>query len=208
MEEAGSFFYVDVGFGNDTSHCTGPSNGPCGDIGAGYLQAISAARELMVSLGGFYWQGFEYGYTCEQSVVEQNQCAQTLRNWCGPSPQYDKDQIALMYELKAGENCGRAFNATSLPGWQQDLANFLLIRGDYAWLGYSWLGCTSDATPGHGGGPAGRYTSPDEMPELAPDFGAPTAPLAEGPAGVFVRDWSKATVSMDCNTCTPSIVMT
>ena len=45
------------------------------------------------------------------------------------------------------------------------------------------------------------------MPELAPDFGAPTAPLTEGPAGVFVRDWSKATVSMDCNTFTPSIVM-
>ena len=188
MEEAGSFFYVDVGFGNDTSHCTGPSNGPCGDIGAGYLQAISAARELMVSLGGFYWQGFEYGYTCEQSVVEQNQCAQTLRNWCGPSPQYDKDQIALMYELKAGENCGRAFNATSLPGWQQDLANFLLIRGDYAWLGYAFVGCDDSAN----GFP--------NIPELHADYGVPVGNCSEvGDSGVFVREFSKASVSMDCN---------
>ena len=29
-----------------------------------------------------------------------------------------------------------------LPAFQQDLAAFMLIRGPYAWLGYSWMGCT------------------------------------------------------------------
>jgi hypothetical protein len=96
-----------------------------------------------------------------------------------------------------------------LPNVAVDLASFMLVRGDYAWLGYAWLGCTSDSTPGHGGGPAGRYTSPVEMPELAPDFGVPTSPFAEvGNSGVFKRTWTKATVSMDCNSYEPSIVMT
>ena len=96
-----------------------------------------------------------------------------------------------------------------LPNVAVDLASFMLVRGDYAWLGYSWLGCTSDATPGHGGGASGRYTSPVEIPALMIDYGTPTAPMAETApgSGVFTRDWTKATVSMDCNTYTPSIVM-
>ena len=57
VEEAGQGFYEDVGFGNDTAHCVGPDNGPCGAMGAGYMQAVSAARARMIENGGFYWQG-------------------------------------------------------------------------------------------------------------------------------------------------------
>lgn len=37
-----------------------------------------------------------------------------------------------------------AYNSTfptSMPNLRQDVANFLLIRGDYAWLGAAWGGC-------------------------------------------------------------------
>lgn len=36
--------------------------------------------------------------------------------------------------------------APALPWFQQDLAAFLLIRSEYAWLGYSWGGCNRKYT--------------------------------------------------------------
>ena len=84
-----------------------------------------------------------------------------------------------------------------------DLANFLLIRGDYAWLGHGWQGC-SQPTAAAGGG----YPFP---PELRSDYGTPLGVCAEkggsGGSGVFVREFTKATVKMDCNTGEPSIAM-
>eukprot|EP00729_Bicosta_minor_P019204 gene19204-1135_t len=31
-----------------------------------------------------------------------------------------------------------------MPDFNQDLANFLLIRGPFAWLGHGWKGCSQD----------------------------------------------------------------
>ncbi len=77
----------------------------------------------------------------------------------------------------------------------QDLANFLLLRGDFAWLGYSWIGCSQ------------TYIRP---PQMDWDFGVPVDAQCTEVApnsGVFSRRWSKAMVSMDCNTWQPSIIM-
>ena len=155
-----------------------------------WRETMQQAASAIQTAGGWAW----YMFT-DSHAPDASGCAAYFR---GEGAQLRN--VALLFQWTNSSQY-------PLPSVAADLASFMLVRGDYAWLGYSWLGCTSDATPGHGGGPAGRYTSPDEMPELALDFGAPTAPLTEGPAGVFVRDWSKATVSMDCNTFTPSIVM-
>ena len=37
------------------------------------------------------------------------------------------------------------------------------------------------------------------------DYGEPTGPYVETSPGVFTREWTLATVQMDCNTYTPSI---
>ena len=81
-----------------------------------------------------------------------------------------------------------------LPGLKADLANFLLIRGPYAWLGHGWKGCSRN------------YLFP---PELNLDYGEPMGVCKESASGsgVFTRDWSKASVEMDCNTWTPTISM-
>lgn len=75
----------------------------------------------------------------------------------------------------------------SLPNFNQDLATFMLLRGAYAWLGFGWSGC-------------GFVTSFPDALKL--DYGEPTGFCAETAPGsnVFMRDWSKATVEMDCNT--------
>lgn len=65
------------------------------------------------------------------------------------------------------------------------------MRGPYAWLGYGWLGCTD------------KYERPDA---LQIDTGEPIDPTChETDHGVFVRRWSKKTVTMDCNTYTATI---
>ena len=77
----------------------------------------------------------------------------------------------------------------------EDIANFLLIRGKYAYLGNGWTGC------GH------FYEYPAE--QFNADYGEPLG-LAKETApdsGVFVREWSKATIKMDCNSYTPTITM-
>ena len=73
------------------------------------------------------------------------------------------------------------------------MAVFLLVRGPYAWLGYGWVGTDAD------------YYRP---PALDIDYGEPVDALCrEAAPGVFQREWSRASVAMDCATWTPSIVM-
>ena len=74
-----------------------------------------------------------------------------------------------------------------------DLANFLLIRGPYAYLGHGWKGCSRE------------YEYPAA---LNGDYGEPTdAVCRETAPGVFTREWTRATVEMDCATFTPKITM-
>ncbi len=69
-------------------------------------------------------------------------------------------------------------------------AEFLLTRGDYALLGYTWFGCTN-----------GAEVNP-RAPEWDEEFGAPTAGACTETApgsGVFTRELEAATVQWDCN---------
>ncbi len=76
-------------------------------------------------------------------------------------------------------------------------ASFLLVRGDFAWLGYGFLGCAAQD----------NYTQPLAFSE---DYGVPPRachPVA-GKPGVYAREYSKANVTVDCNLWKGSIVMT
>jgi hypothetical protein len=68
------------------------------------------------------------------------------------------------------------------------LAIFLAARGPYAWVGHSW---------------EGTCNSPSPFPEeLDTDYGEPLGLCREtepGKSGVFKREWTKATVTVDCN---------
>ena len=77
-----------------------------------------------------------------------------------------------------------------LPELEADVANFLLTRGTYAWLGHGWRGCSR------------TYLFPLQ---LHADYGEPSGRCQEtaSGSGVFTREWSKATVQMDCNSWTP-----
>jgi len=84
-----------------------------------------------------------------------------------------------------------------------DLANFLLIRGDCAWLGHTWQGCAQPSAAEGGG-----YPFP---PKFRAEYGTPLGLCTEaggpGSSGVFTHEFTKATVKMDCNVGEPSIVL-
>jgi len=122
-------------------------------------------------------------------VHEGPTCAATLRALCAKdSPAQTR---AMTYAFSPGRCQGDPGNLTSPV---QDIANFLLVRGPYAYLGHGWLGCSRD------------YEVPDL---LNADFGEPTELCSETApnSGVFTRAWTKADVEMDCNTWTPTITL-
>jgi hypothetical protein len=86
-----------------------------------------------------------------------------------------------------------------------DLAVFLASRGNFSWLGYGWLGCGCgweyDARM-----PCDIYQRPAA---LNVDYGVPTGLCAEtaSDSGVFVREWTKSTVTVDCIKYTSGIKM-
>jgi len=166
-------------------------------LAADYTKNMAPVYEEVLSRGMFSWQQLwngqrpgEFNGCCTGPLVHSGStCAPTLRNLCSAdSPQYSR---AMTYAFSPGRCQGDPGNLTS-P--EQDIANFLLVRGKFAWLGHGWLGCSRD------------YQVPEQ---LNWDFGEPTGLCHETApnSGIFVRDWTKASIQMDCNTWTPTISM-
>ena len=78
--------------------------------------------------------------------------------------------------------------AERLPKLAQDVAQFMLVRGPYAWLGLGFVSCH----------PGTNYSLPDA--ELGRDYGVPleNCTAVPGRPGVFSRRYSKARVEVDC----------
>ena len=151
----------------------------------------------MVAHNGFVWQDMVCvgdggstpvkceGYNGTQAgpPITKDTCATRLREACQPDSAYQTG--ALFYGFKDDGNTGPTH--VPLLDFGNDLTNFLLVRGEYAWLGYSWVGCSE------------VYQRPAA---LDTDYGKPLGLCSETApnSGVFVREWSKANVSMDCST--------
>jgi len=167
-------------------------------IGASYLVNMNVVYEKVLALGKFSWQQMWNGQNnpndkngcCTSPLVRQgSQCAPALRSLCSAT---SPAQTRLMHYAFAPGGCRT--DPGNLTDPLQDIVNFQLIRGPYALLGHGWLGCSRD------------YTVPEQF---GWDFGEPTELCHEtaSGSGIFTRDWTKATVQMDCNTWTPTITL-
>lgn len=160
-------------------------------ITAAYQANMDALREQTLAAGKFAWQllwtggnSEGVGGTVPHPIVAQQSCAAQLRSLCNQTA--PPQTRAMMYALNAHD-------PSKLLSFKQDLANFLLIRGPYAWLGHGWKGCSQS------------YPFP---PELHLDYGVPVDEVCKETAansGVFVREWTKAKVQMDCGNWEPTI---
>lgn len=158
-----------------------------------YHTNMDALRAATLAAGKFAWQlmwtgGSETGVggTCPHAPVRNATCASDLRSLCNASA--PPQTRAMMHSLNTEKG-----DPGALTSLQQDLTNFLLIRGPFAWLGHGWMGCSKD------------YPFP---PEFNLDYGEPVDKICKETApnsGIFTREWSRAVVSMDCSTYTPTI---
>lgn len=101
---------------------------------------MAALRTAVLNMGKFAWQMLwtggpddNIGGTGLNPLVQQNGCAATLRRLCNAtSPAQTR---AMAFGLSTNNR-----DPSQLTDLKQDLANFLLIRGPYSWLGHGWLG--------------------------------------------------------------------
>jgi len=159
---------------------------------------MNMLRQTTLKLGKFAWQLMWTGGPPtsvggmpppHQPLVKQLTCASDLRTFCqeAAAPQ----TRAMLYTLNT--TCRNA-NVTTckLLGLKQDLVNFLLIRGEYAWLGHGFVGCSK------------QYPYPKVFHA---DYGRPVDRIChESAPGIFVREWSNVKVEMNCNTWEPALV--
>jgi hypothetical protein len=162
-----------------------------------YTANMAVIYDELLKRGQFSWQQLWNGQgspdekngCCTSPLVKKDSCAASLRALCSAtSPAQTR---YMKYAFTPGGCQGDPGNLTDPL---QDIANFLLVRGPYALLGHGWLGCSRD------------YQVPEQINW---DFGEPTELCSETApnSGVFTRDWTKATIQMDCNTWTPTITM-
>lgn len=164
---------------------TGASQQDMADQVAAYQESMAALVRATIANGGYYWQLMDgSGAQLNQGInktVDGATCRTFLRSVCKPNPsQWNRLQ---MYTLPGG---GQGAGAQCFTDYT---AEFMLTRGPYAILGYSWAGCTDgqEAWP--------RAAEWDE------DFGEPTDANCNeiGSSGVFKREWTAATVTWACD---------
>jgi hypothetical protein len=203
------------------------------DIYTGYTQAVAAAQRAIAKAGAYTWQSMANSATAATApfvaVGSRNHnghlnCSAYMRTACVPGNSISASP--LFYGLDH-DGDGR------LPHLSFDLAAFLMVRGDFAWLGYSWMGC---AERGCGAPPWPNSSNPARAPcdassgrtridwefppELERDYGTPVGwggkghqgsggggYCTENSPGVFEREYTRAMVTLDCTAGTGSVVM-
>merc|ERR1712070_12999 len=156
---------------------------------------MEACQRSIVAHGGFDWQLFEYA-----STPSKGKCAAYFRGAC----QTDSKEQTAAFQF----GTSISYYVSKPQPWtfasaELDLATFLAARGPYAWLGYSWMGCGC-GWEDKGTMDCGGYPRPTEWDR---DYGEPLGLCTESSEGVFKREWSLATVTVDCNEYTSEIAM-
>jgi hypothetical protein len=164
-------------------------------ITVGWRQTTAAAMEAVYEAGGWVWQMFSgCGFS---SVSTGPACVAAFENACMPGSRQQTRMCYFDLKLADPNAPGSIVDAAS------DVAKFLLARGPFAFLGTGWVGCAPDDGV-EGGGHNQTYVRPAEFDV---DYGEPTGLCVQTTPGVFVRHWTKATVSHDCSSGRSSIAM-
>lgn len=156
----------------------GLSSADVADIAAAYASNMAAVNAAVVARGAFTEQ---LQVTLDR-VVDNATCASVLRPLCGAA--------APTQSRFAYVDIGDSGDGDALP---LSIAQFLLVRGPYAHIGHHWSGCACDCP------------LPEWPPLLDADVGEPLNFCEEAAPNVFVRNFTRANVSIDCATATPEI---
>lgn len=147
-----------------------------------FQDSMDALRKKVVPMGGFWWQLMDGDAMKSLLHMTADKCTTILRQLCVPRPSvWNRMQL---YNIAGG---GKGVTPDQFT---QYTAEFLLTRGPYAVLGYSWYGCTDN------------QDAPNLAEEWSHDFGEPVNGDACQETGedtkIFERTWTKATIQWDC----------
>lgn len=162
----------------------------------GYKQTMTEVFEAVYEAGGWAWPLLSGGFGGNQPCVDRYQYA------CAAGPNnYHQTDLNLY-----APNRTEATEPSSFSDPEKDVAEFLLMRGPWAYLGTGWVGCAPVGGPDAMGSNDTSYVRPAAWDR---DYGEPLGLCAETSkgSGIFAREWSKATVSIDCKADKTRIVM-
>lgn len=146
----------------------------------GWRETMLAVQDAVIKAGGWSWAWFLTGRMAPKGAPN---CTAYFRSKTTRS----YAQSALQMSL------ARNSSTNQYVSLREELATFLLVRGDYAWLGAGWGGCDN---------------YPDYIPEFELDYGVPlTESYEEVEPGIFERDWTKASISFNCTAYEGTITM-
>ena len=138
----------------------------------------------------------------EPEHLDAATCAEALRAACTPDSKWQ--QHTMLFGLSHDAN-------HTLSQLAEDVAFFLLARGPYAYVGWSsWgMGWPFNPEPAHGTLPAIPSGIPVPV-EWHADYGVPSDAVCRetepGKSGIFTREWTKASVRLDCGAFQGSVV--
>ena len=168
------------------------------DITVAWMENMGAIQQAILDKGAYTWSLMKnqgYANASPQQVTHKS-CSTMLRTACVADS--DWQTKSNLFGLTVADNAPSQL--------EEDVAFFLLARGPYAWLGWGVWGMTwpFNPEPAHGELPPlpNGVPRPDLIDE---DFGEPVGLCREVADGVFDREWTSGTVSLDCNSFTSSL---
>ena len=173
------------------------------DITAGWRRTRDAAYAAALRSSKWAWQLFEQ---VGSPPRQPSACAKYFRQACAPDSVVARSATFFSFS--------GARSPPSLPSPIEDIAAFLLIRGEFAWIGYGWAGCvacneTSEDPSGLCDPAAQARGGYERPPQLDADYGEPLGACEEtvpGSSMRFIRPWTRAkAIEFDCNTWTGTV---
>lgn len=151
-------------------------------------ETMGAAQQAILDAGAYTWSLIDgqENANAAPALLDKLTCRDQLQDACAGQ--------ATAWQLFP-HLFGLAVDGNELLQPDQDVAFFLLARGDYAWIGYGVWGMT--------------WPPSMDLPSFFDaDFGVPTEfCYQDETSGVFHRNYTKASVALDCDLFEASIEM-
>jgi hypothetical protein len=176
------------------------SNEDIRDITLEWNKTMMEVQEALLNHEAYTWSLMfrQENANASPFLLKASECVRALKEACSQTSIWQRLPIIF----------GFTVNGTVFTQLSQDLAFFLLVRGPFAYAGWGVWGMTwpFNSEPRHGQLPPMSHGVP--LPrEFYYDFGVPERPTCvEQLPGVFSREWTRASVELDCTTFSSKII--
>jgi hypothetical protein len=189
VQEAGGYTWSNINCELDPLYSWDkPVYGP--KYGCGLTKTNGSPRATNVASAPI-WDGRK-GNDQEHGETGKIGCAAWLQEACSEDSVFSRIPTLLSFTDSATPR--RPHSGDPFPALLQDVARFLLVRGEYSWIGYGWEGCITTAPP---------------VVKYDRDYGTPLERCSETVkgSGVFTRRYTNAKITVDCNAFVANITM-